>query len=475
MGFGISDLAKLLSGLLTSAFPTIASATMPTAGTGVGDIKLLPSNNVALISDAIGATAAAAVGGANPAAKMHMFQIELATATLMGNNPEPHALMAISAARKYRLKQQYSGVAWAYGGAVGQGIYLVRGAPKNDTEVTRPIMAFDPADQPHEVEHCLLSFYADSSVRCLAYAGGKWRSMAIWQPPQDDGATPHSLMSWEASGPLDAQRNMGVWGEGARPAFAYQVDSPSYGSGLFILVEQGWLYLLRNSQPGGYDPNSDGSFVTMDGNYWPFAMDIEHDDPEPGGGLIDHPWEYMVAADPNTAEVRWFNVRRWDGTFGGNGSRISLLKRVVAFDAAQAGGIVDLCIDRVNNVMWVLANDGWELQKYELDVFVPDADPPLDLPDNPPAGLLPSAWPETAAIGERNEITLQLLDMWGRSTIGSGTSVKVAAIALQGNLDTGSLLARQASAEGDDHGKVTVYYTFGGDATADETIMARVI
>ena len=480
----MGQLAKLLSGLLRAAFPTINTATLPTAGTGMADQRLLPSRNCNLMSSAIGTTASAAVGRSNPASPMHMLDIALGASTPEQTLDSPAALMAVAATKTYRLNRQYGGVAWSYGqGLTPRGLYLIRRDREAPDAVTRDIYRFDPDASPRESLHLTLQATDTEEEQrrfmSLQYMSGAWRMFTVYVPPRreapepgedpDDIKTnPHAIETWLEDGTVDTERYMDVWGEGARPAMAYQDGSP-FGAMPFILAQQGWLYGLRD---GSTDPWVNRSFITMDGDFWPMSMDW---DLETGG--IDLPFEYLVLANPIACEVRWLDVREWDGSDAAHawlvadGAKATQWKRFVAFDAMQSGGICALTVDREHDILWVLTNGGRELQRYDLEPYVP-----LDgiAPDNTPRGIVPVLWREEAAPGERHQITWQLLDMWGRPTRRAGAAVELVAVNTQGALDAGSLGALKIDVSSDASGQATAYYTFSNDAEEPETIIARI-
>lgn len=471
------DLEKLMTAVMLSEWKAAVSAAAPIAGTMAGSELTVPMKNIMSLSKGSAIQALAAVGKSNASLPIDTLDIPISSgATEYEEVDNPSSLVGIKPDRTWKLKQDYSGLAWCYGSAnLDRAIYLLAGEKKG-VRTTRPIVQFYPDESPHEAPESdwirleYVDFFSiTSKLYGLAYVGGRWYSFCVFVPPMS-GSAPHNIINWAWDGtdktPFGgATGSLGIFGEGARPSFAQRHHTD--GSSMpFFLVEQGWIYGFGGpySGPNPGDPNAGKSFITTDGDHRPAAMDILP------GSEVNHAYELLVTMNMINNEIRWGDVSDWNNT---SPSSHSLYKRLVLSGAASAGGVIAIAIDRYMNHLWALTASR-ELQQYILDDFVPEEDPPLPMSDNAPKALTPVRYPQNAQVDLESEVRYQLMDMWGRPTSRSGAEVEAICcnangyIAEQGD-DPTEFSDTSVSVNG------IVSFSFLPHTEGTETILTRVV
>lgn len=272
----------------------------------------------------------------------------------------------IRCSRDYRLSRRYGGIYWNY--EDGQ-VYGVPEREDDPTDTVRRIYLLTEGQEtviPLELDFEHYELPGDAPVRCAQFWSGELGVLTQIQKRGDDGwwYVEQTIFWFNRYGGPEADKHF--WD---MAAFTLRHEDGDCRVFFFQDQEAGNIVrwhtgMLSTKDPGDtrqYLPwRSEGGEVR--------GMDFQDciiTDHTPELDTVT-PSQMLVMAC-HGGRIVWMNVEEWSG-FGGADDDILSMKFYKSFGAVEARDISDICIDRNNNVLYVL-DSGNHLLVYELEPF----------------------------------------------------------------------------------------------------------
>lgn len=342
-------------------------------------------------------------------------------------------MVSVPATRTFRLANVYGGV------TMHNGFPTLVLKYRDGTETKRRV------DQMSDTSGAILPYtYLDltdgidfqSTIHGLHSVGGTFRALLLWEP--------HAFVDESYRRSPIAQ--MTVWDQ-AHPLANVVAEQLLAGDDWYIAPV---TYVItespyKNILPGFADRLSDGGhdvFVVDnlgrlmawgDDWQWRIPRGFPKRDPLYNGSVLQNPvsgaiprevdGDYLILATPQGA-IYWFDISDWNTEDNPAKAKAIPYK---SFFAADAKEIQDLCVDRINNRLWILTTNN-ELQRYDLEPFVAGA----TSSSNTVRAIIPVNPPYSLPHNESVTLTFQTLDMWGVRTTKS-ESVQFVAVQTSGD------------------------------------------